>query len=249
MNITNQELQRFYKGALGHIVYDLVTKQISSLWPDVRGLRILGTGYAFSYLEALEKESERSIHISSLPGAVHKWPKLQDKESRLCSAHALYLPLENNVVDRALMIHHLEFVEDVHAGLLEIWRVLKAEGRAIIVFPNRSGLWARTESSPFGYGRPFTCGQAIGALENAGFRCISRRDVLFLPPFDQRHLLQASGALEKVGRYIPFAKPGLHILEVRKEMFAGIRPSSFVERCFRIPKLGAKPVGAMNVKP
>ena len=43
--------------------------------------------------------------------------------------------------------------------LREMWRVLAPNGRLLIVVPNRRGLWARVDTTPFGYGSPFSRSQ------------------------------------------------------------------------------------------
>ena len=44
-----------------------------------------------------------------------------------------------------------------------------AEGRALFVVPNRSGLWARREATPFGFGRPYSLGQLESHLKRGSF--------------------------------------------------------------------------------
>jgi hypothetical protein len=49
--------------------------------------------------------------------------------------------------------------DDSVALLREVWRVLAPNGRLLAVVPNRRGLWARIDTTPFGHGRPFSRGQ------------------------------------------------------------------------------------------
>ena len=50
----------------------------------------------------------------------------------------------------------LETAERVRPLLREMWRVLAPEGRLILVVPNRRGVWARLDKTPFGQGRPYS---------------------------------------------------------------------------------------------
>ena len=59
-------------------------------------------------------------------------------------------------VDRVLLVHALEMAHDPGALLREVWRVLAAGGRLLAVVPNRRGLWARMDTTPFGHGRPYS---------------------------------------------------------------------------------------------
>ena len=54
--------------------------------------------------------------------------------------------------------------EVVRPMLREVWRILAADGRLILVVPNRLGLWARLEHTPFGHGHPFTPPQLVALL-------------------------------------------------------------------------------------
>ena len=45
------------------------------------------------------------------------------------------------------------------ALLREVWRVLAAGGRLLAVVPNRRGVWARIDTTPFGHGRPYSRSQ------------------------------------------------------------------------------------------
>ena len=69
------------------------------------------------------------------------------------------LPLVDASIDRIILVHALEHAENPRETLKEIWRVLSPAGRAVIVVPNRRGVWARFEHTPFGTGRPFSRGQ------------------------------------------------------------------------------------------
>lgn len=51
----------------------------------------------------------------------------------------------------------------------QIWRVLTPGGRMIVVVPNRAGVWARVEHTPFGHGRPYSRGQLRELLSETQF--------------------------------------------------------------------------------
>ena len=48
----------------------------------------------------------------------------------------------------------------------EIWRVLSGNGRLLVIAPNRRGIWARFEHTPFGHGRPYTSSQLYRLLRD-----------------------------------------------------------------------------------
>ena len=63
-------------------------------------------------------------------------------------------PLATGVADKIVCLHGLETSEDPAAVLEECARVLGPGGKALFIVPNRSGLWARRDATPFGFGRP-----------------------------------------------------------------------------------------------
>src|SRR5664279_2649525 len=79
------------------------------------------------------------------------------------------LPLPDNAVDRVLLVHALEMTHDPAVLLREAWRVLAAGGRLLVVVPNRRGLWARMDTTPFGHGRPYSRSQINQLLRETWF--------------------------------------------------------------------------------
>ena len=53
--------------------------------------------------------------------------------------------------------------------LKEIWRVLAGGGRLLVVAPNRRGIWARLDLTPFGSGQPYTMSQLSRLLRDEQF--------------------------------------------------------------------------------
>ena len=88
-----------------------------------------------------------------------------------------------------------------------------------LVAPNRRGLWAHAEHTPFGHGQPYSPGQVTRLLERHLFRAERRDSALYVPPF--RPFLRMAGAWETVGRAVwPARHAGLAIVEARKELLA-----------------------------
>jgi len=121
-----------------------------------------------------------------------------------------------------------------------MWRVLAPEGRLILVVPNRRGVWARLDNTPFGQGRPYNRRQLDQLLCEAMFSPLDWGGALYFPPLGRRVLLRSSTAWERVGEGISPAFCGVLIVEASKELVAPIgKPAK--ARVLRKPVLQAFP--------
>ena len=152
MSIDVVDLRNFYAQRLGAVARHFVGRGIRQRWSDTRGLRVLGIGYATPYLGLFREEAERCLAFMPAAQGVVKWPTMRPALSSL--VEELDLPLPDAAVDRVLLVHALEMSHDPTALLREIWRVLAPSGQLLAVVPNRRGLWARMDTTPFGHGRP-----------------------------------------------------------------------------------------------
>ncbi len=220
MHIDVADLRDFYASPLGAVVRRLVMGRLQTRWRKPMGGVVIGLGYAIPYLGAFRNRSVRcGAFMPSGQGAL-VWPREGLKQAVLIDEEQL--PLPDNSVDRLLVVHGLETAERVQPVLREIWRALSPEGRLLMVVPNRRGIWARTDRTPFGYGRPYSRVQLEGMLKDAMFAPIEWAEALYVPPFSRDILLRSAIAWERVGaRLIPgFA--GVIIVEAAKELIAPI---------------------------
>jgi SAM-dependent methyltransferase len=129
------------------------------------------------------------------------------------------MPLPDASIDRMLVVHALETVESPTELLHEIWRILTPGGRIIVVVPNRRGLWARMDTTPFGHGQPFSRTQLKGLMRQTMFSPEGWAETLYVPPLRSRFFLRSAVAWERlgVGLALPFA--GLHIVEATKQLY------------------------------
>ena len=167
------------------------------LWPDLPGARVLGLGYAVPFLGLLAEASERVCAIMPPAQGVAAWPPQQPNQVALAMEGEL--PLPDRSIDRVLMVHALESAEQVRPLLREVWRVLVDGGQAMIVVPNRRGLWCLSETTPFGHGQPFSVSQLKEALRSMLFSPGRSATALYVPPSRSRLLLRTAVAWERVG--------------------------------------------------
>ena len=218
------DIRQFYATRLGRLARRIILKKIQSLWPDVKGQTVLGLGYATPYLTAFKQEAETCFALMPANLGVHQWPEPSaDKQlNSVALTENPELPLETNSVDRILLVHSIEYAEMLKPNLQELWRVLKSNGRIIIVVPNRIGLWAGSDKTPFGEGTPYTVGQISFFLRDNYFVHEHTAHSLYLPPTRAALLHKLSGGFEKFGSVILPAFAGVHIVEASKQIYAGV---------------------------
>ena len=68
--------------------------------------------------------------------------------------------------------------------------------------PNRAGLWSRRDTTPFGYGRPYSLGQIERQLRAHGLEPCRHVAALFQPPTHRRFWLRTGPFWERLGRAV-----------------------------------------------
>jgi SAM-dependent methyltransferase len=214
------DLNEFYRSRLGQVARRLISRRIRALWPEVRGLSVLGLGYATPYLRAFREEAERVVAVMPAQQGVMHWP--ENDPGLVCLADEGELPLPDLCIDRLLMVHAVESSEQLRSMMREAWRVLSDSGRLIVVVPNRRGIWARFEQrSPFGHGHPYSQGQIKRLLRDSLFAPTAQEHALFVPPSQKRILLQSANAFERAGNRWFQAVSGVLLIEATKQLYAG----------------------------
>lgn len=219
MALSVYNLKSFYASKAGRLVRRLLVNQIKALWPDIKGLRLMGAGYAVPYLRPLRLPVERLFAVMPSAYGVHFWP--EGEKGLVCLAGEDEWPVETESVDRLILVHSLEQAHDPDAVLQEAWRVLKSNGRLLLIVPNRLGLWARADWTPFGYGTPFTAGQVTNHLRDNLFVHERTEKALFMPPFRSFLVMRTAYFLENIGRVLFPGLAGIYLVEASKQLYAG----------------------------
>ncbi len=217
---TVYDFKSFYNTRLGRMTRRILQNRIREIWPNIKGLSLMGVGYAVPYLRVFDDEASNIFAIMTASKGAHHWP--HDGLNTVAMAHSAALPIETNSLDRVLMMHDLEFCEYPHAALAEIWRTLKSNGRLMVVVPNRTGLWARGDHSPFGQGAPYSLSQLSHNLRQNKFVIERSEEALFMPPISNTLILRGAGLFEQWGRKIMPFGAGVHIIEASKQLYAPV---------------------------
>jgi SAM-dependent methyltransferase len=217
------DLRDFYDTRMGEVTRHLVRRKIRAIWPDVRGMSLLGLGYAVPYLRQFREEAERVLAVMPAAQGILPWPPEGPNCAALADEGAL--PLPDVSVDRLLLVHGLECGEHTADMLKEMWRVLTGSGRILIVAPNRRGIWAQTDRTPFGQGHPYSPPQLSRLLRDNLFTPTNASQALFIPPVRSRTLLRTAPAWDRIGGRWLARFGGVVLMEAGKQIYAvpGVR--------------------------
>lgn len=187
--------------------------------------RLLAVGHPGPVLAGFDPCSVERLAIVYPDGATAgSWPT--SRTGCACVAEGWALPFAESMFDQALLCHALEHAEPPRAMLRELWRVLAPGGEAVLIVPNRAGLWTHFEGTPFGHGRPFGRRQLARLLEESLFEPLSWKTALVTPP------LKGLAWLDRPLTRLAPALGGVHFVLARK--VDGLAPVT----------LSGKPVGA-----
>jgi SAM-dependent methyltransferase len=230
------DLRSFYERPLGGIVRRVLTRRVRARWRNVQGLQLMGLGFAAPYVGQFRDEAGRLGALMPANQGALAWPASGRLQTVM--VEAALLPLQDASVDRFLVIHCLEASEGAGPLLREIWRVLAPEGRLLLIVPNRRGVWAQLDTTPFGQGLPYSRGQLERLLTDAMFTPLEWTAALYMPPIDRRWLVRWATVFERIGARLWPGLAGVIIVEARKEL-VGAMPASVSPQ--RQPKLASVP--------
>lgn len=240
MRQTVIQLEQFYASRMGAAAKAMVTRRLDNLWPDLSGRDVLGYGYAWPYLEDYAEQTHRTV--LAMPGEQGALAQAGRHGIITCLTEDARLPFADASFDDVLVAHGAEETPDLHLLLSELWRVTRPEGRIVVMASNRSGLWAGSDSSPFGAGRPFSRSQLRGALKAAGFLPTVWSGALFVPPSRRLSSPGIVRGCERFGETVCPSFSGVVLVEALKRLYA--ESSGKSARLVMRPSFGSAPIGS-----
>ncbi len=211
----------------------MIDRRISAVWPHADDMDVLGLGQSEIYLQRLTPHARRVVSAAPAAQGVAPWPSEGANATVLVDEERL--PFPDAMFDRTLIVHALEEADSPTRMLRELWRVTAPEGRILVVVANRSGLWARAESTPFGHGRPYSRAQLSSLLRDAMFQPTAWARALYAPPANLAFITKAAETWERTGEK---GWPG----------FGGVMMVEAVKRLYIDPKAEAKRVDPARAK-
>jgi SAM-dependent methyltransferase len=235
------DLRRFYASDLGSAARLMVGRKVVEAWGDAHGLDVLALGYATPFVSTLAPVARRVVAAMPAQQGVEIWPA--GARNLACLVGEDGLPFPNAMFDRILLAHAIEESPDPIALLREVWRVLAPSGRVIVAVAARNGLWANSEKTPFGHGRPYTRSQLAELLREAELEPSGWTRALYVPPANW--LAGWAEGFEQAGSRLWPGFAGLVLMEAVKQTFA-VKPKGARVRVAK-PILAPVPGGAAPV--
>ncbi len=239
------QLDNFYASRLGVSAQRMVVRRLLTVWPDLTGRDVMGFGYCSPYLETYFDSVKRVV--LAMPGGQGAVVKASKRGIISCLTHEDLLPFSDAQFDNVLVAHGVEETADLTALLTELWRVTKPEGRIIVIASNRSGLWARSDKSPFGAGRPFSRRQLRAAMRSVGFVPSVWSGALYAPPVKFMTNPRMSHLSEQFGETVWPSFSGLVLVEAIKRLYA--EPEGLIEAHTKRTLRGKTPIGGHTATP
>lgn len=209
----------YYRTKLGRIAQRSLRERVVELWPDTKGQTVAGFGFAGPMLRPFLKDSRRVMNLMPGVQGVMPWP--DGEMNRSVMVEETQWPIATGLVDRLVVLHGLETCELQGELLDEAWRVLGPGGRAIFIVPSRSGLWARRDVTPFGFGKPYSFGQLENQLRKHAFLPGRQVSALFSPPSHRAGVIRSANFFERFGSRLSLILPaGAIMVEVTKRVQA-----------------------------
>ena len=216
------ELKEFYYGTeLGQTTKELINNILDKKINTETDSLTVGFGFACPFLESKIKDNDDKNFLLLMPNeqGVVSWPNKSKSVTALVDE--VSWPVNTSAADLILISHGLEVSDNQDLLLQEVLRVLKDSGKLVILVPNRTGFWARSDSTPFGYGKPYSISQLTALLRKNQFQIESITPSLYGFPAKKGYWLKSLLLWEKVGKKLnSFFLGGLLVVEARKDVYA-----------------------------
>ena len=198
-----QDSHVFYQTPLGRRTQELLRASVGKLCPCFFNGRVLPLGCADLLLGPITTVSGR---MTTAQG-----------EAFSCLVDSKNKPLPDADIDCVVALHAAKEISDIDFLLREIWRVLKGEGRILLIVPRRRSAWAESFDTPFGKEQAYSVPQIKKILKAQGFSVARVRSVLYAPPGKSDAAF--AYVIEKVAPFLPFCHGGVLVISSHKRVY------------------------------
>lgn len=214
------KLQQWYDGRQGRLVRRLLQNSLRSFWPNMAGETVLLLGFGVPYAHTwLHLKDVRLVCAMPARMGVVPFPDGGAGGNKSVLVWEDALPFPDSFFDKILLIHTLEYTDRAEETLAECCRTLRPDGQLLTVVANRTGLWCRAESSPFGRGQPYSAGQLEKLMQQEDLLLARLTHSLFVPPSNRRWVYDFARTIERFGqRWCPMLG-GVVLAVAQKDMY------------------------------
>lgn len=217
-------MHRFYQTAMGAAVSSLIHQTVEPLWSLNTGAPLFGLGFALPYLELAGRRGQpgkepgpRSFALMPAAQGVCHWPTLQENSTVLVDEY--HLPIGDSSVERLLVVHALEHSDKPTHLFREIWRVLAPGGQVIVVAPNRRRTWSALDTTPFGYGQPYSRSQVSALMSDQMLPPEKWDTALMVPPMFWPGTARLMTVMERSLHSLGKNMGGALVISARKQVY------------------------------
>lgn len=211
----------FYQTQAGAICAALLRERLQWLWPDLRNQKVLGLGYAAPCLAAWHGRGALCFS-AVLPASVggDGGSLMAMPIHRTVMVDATHLPFQDEAFDRIVVMHALQTEAQAVALLRGAGRVLRDDGRMILIGPTVMAGRLRQHKTPFAHDAAFTPVALKRVLEQAMLHAERRDEALFLPAQWGCSSLRRGRASDIAGKVLAPGLGSVALVEVVKNIYA-----------------------------
>ncbi len=211
-------MHKFYQTPLGQAVSQLIHRCVNPLWSATEK-PLYGLGYALPYLEHARDEADLVGYFALMPAAqgVFHWPSMQESATALVDEY--HLPIADSSIDRLLVVHAIEHSDRPAHLFREIWRVLAPGGQVVVVAPNRRRTWSALDTTPFGYGQPYSRTQLSSLMADQMLPPEKWDTALMVPPLFWPGTAKLMRGVERGMHSLGKNMGGALVLSARKQVY------------------------------
>lgn len=206
----SESLQDWFDSGLGEYVLERERAWLDATVPDIFGYHAIQLGFAECELLRESRIADRVIvspHATGTPNVLAQFHEL---------------PFDEQSIDLCVMPHVLEFAENPHEILREVDRVMRPEGRILIIGFNPWSLFGvRRLFSSEGYpwsGNFVSLVRMKDWLQLLGFEPSSGKLACYIPPCDTAVWQRRWGFLEQTGDRWWGVSGGVYMVEAIKRV-------------------------------
>ncbi|GAN68051.1 methyltransferase [Acetobacter orleanensis NRIC 0473] len=215
----------FYQTHEGQICAALLRERLQWFWPDLRGQRVLGLGYAAPYLGAWRGRGALCISART----PDHWPDMERGLDRTraasferdCVVDPYALPFDEETFDRIVLVHACTEPDQMVPLLRSAGRVLKDDGRVLMIVPSRLAGRIRQRHTPFARDVAFSRSGLRTVLGHAMLLAERRDEALFLPTRQGCASVRRGRRSDIAGKVLSPGLGSVMLVEAVKNVFSG----------------------------